>query len=430
MKKPSAIIVILIFMALTLNALPLFAGGPILVDTDLTGEAVLWQNGVVHYNLESGPNATLGILTNDEATTLVRDLFDDWKNTTINGIDTVSLTLIEGTPLGSVDIDNLDQHFAYCPPDKDCPTDSPPFILGSAQSGESPIVFDSDGSITDAINGEGSSENVLGFAGPRVVNREDGILYITEGQAVLNGKFIDGVETDSNPEVSIDQFKGAIFHEIGHFLGLDHTQVNMGSVLKYFNGDTSEKEGIPTMFPIFIDGEAQLSAHYDDKVSISTLYPSENFHSSFCQLSGVTFKIDGKTELQGVNVLASAEEDPNGETTSAVSGSFYTGSNSKCSLPVGDFTISGLIPGKLYELSFEPINRAFTGGSSLEPCNPPQKGFAADTLPGSFSCSVGGEIITTGTETTSQVVTSKDIEIPQSTSSKSGESGGCSLIPE
>lgn len=406
---------------------PLYGAGAILVDTGGTGGAVLWKDGVARFNLESGVEGGLGQLSNEEAVALIHELFEDWQDVTLSGMATVSLTAEEGESLGSVDASNLDDHFTYCPPDEECPTEAPPFVSGSATTGQSPILFDDDGSMTDAVQGSGASRSILGFAGPRVVDRIDGVLYITEGQALLNGRFIDGTSSSTNPEVTIDEFKGAIFHEIGHFLGIDHTQVNLDSVIKYLNGDESEKDAIPTMLPLFVDGEAQLSPHFDDKVAVSFLYPAAAYGSSFCRMEGVVFESDGTTELQGVNVVAGAVDDPLGEAVSFVSGSFYTGDFSDCDAAEGDFVLSGLTPGRSYRLSVEKVSQAFTGGSSLEPCDPPQTGFDAAIVPGIFSCSSGGQVITTGTEATTNVVTTKASTVDDEPS-ETGTSGGCSLV--
>lgn len=407
-----------------------YAAGPILVDTSGTGKAVTWQDGVVHFNLESGTKATLGQLTNEQAIDLVKELFNNWLNTTINSVSTVSLTLDQGKNLGEIDTTNLDTIFTYCPTGKTCQGEAAPFVTGSARSGDSPIVFDDDGSLTNMVLGQGASDSVLGFAGPRVIENSGGTLYITESQAILNGKFINGVNTSADPEVSIAAYKGAIFHEIGHFMGLDHTQVNLASVNKYLRGDTSEKEAIPTMFPLFVDGEAQLTPHFDDKVAVSMLYPSAQFTSSFCSLQGKVFASDGSTELQGVNVVVSNAQDPLNEATSFVSGSLFTGTASKCTTAAGSYQLNGLIPGNTYSLSIEKISQSFTGGSSIEPCDPPQSGFTATTISGTFSCSTGNSVITTGSAASSSITTTKTASTTTtSTESSTPSSGGCSLVP-
>jgi hypothetical protein len=261
--------------------------GPILVDTEKTGQGVIWDKRTIVYNPETGDEATLGRLSNQEARDLLKEHFEDWKAVTLGGKSVVDFSAIEGAGLGAVDQTNAAGHFSYCPPDETCASEEAPFVLGSARSGKSPILFDDDGKITDLVQGGGARLSIIGFAGPRVVERVDGILVITEGQAVLNGLFIDchSLATASDPckdpEVSEQEFEGAVFHEIGHFLGLDHTQVNLSSAVKALSGDKSELDGVPTLFPLLIDGAAQRSPHFDDIVSLASLYPSGTFLSDF-----------------------------------------------------------------------------------------------------------------------------------------------------
>ena len=117
------VLTILFFLAPT----EVRAGGAILVDTDISGEPALWKDGIISYNLESGENG-LGKLTTAEAAELVRDLFDLWKRTSIEGIQTTNIQPIEGVGLGSVDLSNMNRHLTYCPPEQACAGESPPFI--------------------------------------------------------------------------------------------------------------------------------------------------------------------------------------------------------------------------------------------------------------------------------------------------------------
>lgn len=412
----------------------LFAAGPILVDTDGDGSQVVWQDRLIRFNPESVGG--LGRLSNAEAVQLVRDLLEEWGAVTLNGFSTVNLSVQEGVGLGDVDEDNVDDFFSYCPSDETCLTEDPPFVLGNAYQGQSPIIFDSDGEITDLIQGNGAKRSILGFGGPRVAETIGGDFVITEGQAILNGLFINcpsgAASSDScqSPEVTLEEYRGAILHELGHFIGLDHTQVNLSSAQKALRGDDSEVAAIPTMFPIYVDGVAMGSLHYDDQVAISLLYPSASYQSQFCTLSGTIYEADGVTELQGVNVVAARTDSPLSESTSFVSGSYYTGTVGSCGHAAGDFSITGLIPGVEYQVSIEKISQAFTGGSSIEPCDPPLSGFTAETLAGTFSCTTGGEEIQNGSSVSTKVVTTKASTTTGSTGGGSStSSGGCSLIP-
>ncbi|MBI2501508.1 MAG: hypothetical protein HYW02_08660, partial [Deltaproteobacteria bacterium] len=138
--------------------------------------------------------------------------------------------------------------------------------------------------------------------------------------------------------------------------------------------------------------------------------------------------------LQGVNVVARRVDNPLAESTSFVSGQLYTGDHSNCDAPEGGFSIHGLIPEVDYTLSVEKISRAFTGGSSIEPCDPPQSGFQEKTVLGTFSCSSAGQTISAGTDATTTIVTTKGATTSgtdgtdDSTEDSAGEGSGCSLI--
>ena len=415
-----------------------FGAGGILVDTEVTGQPVSFQKGTVTFNPEttsgSPSEGRLGRLSNDEAIKLVLELFSDWQNVSIEGIQTVSLSVTQEAGLGNIDSSNVNSHFTYCPPDAACTGEAAPFVVGSARSEQSPILFDADGSITDLIQGEGASNDILGFAGPRVVLRTDGVLHIMESQAVLNGRFVDCPEGATakdpcrSPEVSLESFKGAIFHELGHFLGLDHVQINFASAMKTLSGDTSELDAIPTMLPLFINGKAQLSPHKDDIVSLSMLYPAPEFEDSFCTIEGKVFESDGTTELQGVNIIARNTEAPLTDSVSFVSGAFYTGDFANCTAAKGTYLLKGIVPGKGYFLEIERIHPTFIGGSSIEPCDPPLSGFEEASISGVFSCSSGGQTIKVGSVATTDIVTTKVVTKGTGEMVDDG-GGGCSLIP-
>lgn len=424
-----------IALLLVLLPAPGWGAGPILVDTDGDGSAVAWRDNVIRFNPESG---TLGRLDNAEAVQMVRNLLEQWRDVTINGVSTVDFSIAEGAVLEDINTDNVGNYFAYCPSDEACLTEDPPFVSGGVGTGQSPIIFDSDGEITDLIQGEGAKRSILGFAGPRVMETVGGKMVITEGQAVLNGYYIDcpsGAAANDpcqGVEVSLGEFEGVIFHELGHFIGLDHSQVNLSSAIKSLKGDDSEVGAIPTMFPIFVDGVAQGTPHLDDKVAVSKLYPSGEFAAQFCTLAGTVFQSDGVTPMQGVNVVATNPNNALEEATSFVSGSYYTGSVGSCDNRAGGYVLAGLTPGVAYQLSIEKISQAFTGGSSIEPCDPPASGFSAEVLGGDFSCAQGGEAIQNGTTHATDIVTTKASTTTGSTGGgdSSSSAGGCSLIPE
>src|SRR5581483_12443668 len=187
-------------------------------------------------------------------------------------------------------------------------------VLGSCNSGaQSPVIFDADGSI---LNSLGVPAEVIGFATGCALNPATG--YLVSGAIVMNGKFQDGVDNPGaatpNYELTVNQFDEAMTHEIGHFSGLGHSQINVEVLFTPFPCNLDDLAGLPLMFPIEAcqarkDAGLPVLAP-DDVAWISTFYPASNFPSNYGKISGTIFFSDGVTHVQGVNVIARAVDDP------------------------------------------------------------------------------------------------------------------------
>ncbi len=312
------------------------AGGPLIVNG--AGTPLVWSASPVPFNPDQGP---LGVLPNATAVGLVESLFGVW-----DAVPTASVTTVDAGPL-PVDVTVANY----------------PLVVSVCGDGLSPIIFDTDGSITDDLFGFGASDNILGFAGPDCISFVPPV--IEEGLAVLNGKWIDGIPPT---EISVDEFSGVFVHEFGHYLGLDHSQINL---VEGFDGDPSNDEAVATMFPFLIEGAASL--HLDDIVSISTLYPDASFAADFGSISGTIRLPDGAGQFQGAHVVARSLADPRLTAVGMASGADYSpfaaGGPPPSSLQ-GAFVMRGLPPGS-YTVEIEEIAPFFVGGSSVGPLDPP-----------------------------------------------------------
>jgi len=248
---------------------------------------------------------------------------------------------------------------------------------------QSPVIFDPQGSLFSAL---GLPSAVIGFAGQCEVDPATG--YVRTAGLALNGAFQNGVY-----QITTDEFNQAITHEIGHFLGLDHSQINVDVLNQTLgNCNTAEVAGLPIMFPYLIC-QARVTAGFsplspDDQAWISRLYP--NGSGAYGTISGTIYFSDGMTEVQGVNVIARSTADPLGVAFSAVSGYLFTGNpgqsvtcalgGSECNTGgsrhgsrdtrlIGTFDIPAL-PGT-YTIQIESVNPLFAGGSSVGPLRRP-----------------------------------------------------------
>ena len=132
-------------------------------------------------------------------------------------------------------------------------------------------------------------------------------------------------------------------HEIGHLLGLDHSNILAA-----------------TMFPSLVAGSNHpRNTKLDDQIGISTIYPDSTFAAITGILSGMV-RTTANAVVYGALVVAI---DGNGQ---AVASQFTD--------PSGQYTMAGLPPGS-YTIYAEPMNQPFQAGNAPS---------LAETYPGEF----------------------------------------------
>jgi Matrixin/Carboxypeptidase regulatory-like domain len=152
---------------------------------------------------------------------------------------------------------------------------------------------------------------------------------IAEADMMFNP--VQGFSTSVTTPASAIDLQSVATHEVGHFLGLDHSTLVSA-----------------TMFPTIPPGyNLPKNLSPDDMAAISTIYPSPTFAAKG-QLSGTVRMTDG-TPVFGAAVVA-----VNGSGT-AVAGSITD--------PSGNYTIAGLDSGA-YTVYAAPLVAPFTIGNS------------------------------------------------------------------
>jgi len=335
-----------------------------------SGKEVAWRGGTtITYHVDQGP---LGPLSNEQAVTMVDELFGLWQN-----VPSASLSLQRA---GALPVDVTSANYAS-------------YRTNSADSYH-PIIFDTDGSITDAVFGVGASDFTAGFSGPSWVvgGFSDG--EIVDASAVLNAKFL------TSGYGSLTEFKGIMLHEFGHFLGIGHSQGNIGTAFDrevLFNNNHT----LPIMFPISL-GDRPVELTWDDKSQATRLYPGATANASGT-IKGRVYLADGTTPFQGANVVARRVDDPLIVVATSVSGFLYRGTGTNASRGTldsayqGYFEISGLPAGN-YTVEVEPIHPGLVSGSSVGPLDPPVD------LPGPAEYYSGGEESNSDTSTSAKLV--------------------------
>jgi len=316
----------------------------------------------------------LGNQTNAQADQLVLDAFQVWED-----VPTADIGFSAAGDLGG-DVTSAN----YLAVESDLATCGSP--VGPIAR-ERSIVYDVDGSIVTAIGDDPNS--LLGFASPVCLETNGSENFYTRGIALLNGRFIDGIDTTTNDEVSLAEFQAVFIHEFGHLIGLDHSQINVNCHTSFCSPGGSDAQGLPTMFPFLEEGLelAMATLAVDDIAGVSELYPEttnnppsqEPFGSTTGRIRGRILFSDGATPAQGLNVIARRVDDPRRIAVSSVSGFLFTedagnpvypwpGSpfGSRDETLIGSYDIPGLPPGD-YTVEVEAINPDFVEGSSVGP---------------------------------------------------------------
>jgi hypothetical protein len=314
-----------VFLAVLLAVLAfttdLTAGGPNYIADNNT--PIRWPAGPVPYVMDNG--ALSAAITRDQGAVQIRAALEVWED-----VPTSTISFDERGFL-SVDVNasNFEQY------------------LGPRRSEGNVIVFDADGSITDELFGE-RSDDVLGFAQtfPNAARTQFSHAY-----AVVNGL-----------NAGNQSFLSTIIHELGHLIGLDHTQAG---IEKAFNGTSADNDQVPMMFPFMLfRGTRKLLP--DDIAWVSWLYPAPGFRESTGTVTGQVFFPPG-TPLPGAHVVAVKvtrvtggviSEDAPLESVSVVSDFLIKGD--------GSYEIPGLAPGD-YVVFIEPLYHEFIGGSGVGP---------------------------------------------------------------
>lgn len=385
MKK----VILFFFLCVFLNpcniASPVYAGGALVV-VPTTGVPAAWESPI-SIHPEAGSCASF---TNAAMVAKVVENISIWEDVENAS---VAFLVVEGSISADVDGDNYNSYYA------DAASDA------GASDDKSPIIFDDDGEIISALFGNFAEFTILGFAGS--VSFSTDYTMIEEGQAVINCRCLGGNaagDCDAGIVFSEDDLDFTILHEMGHFLNLDHTQVNQSIAGGACNtAVTGDCDDLPTMYPQAVDAADQLTLTQDDQIALLRIYGTDKLESNYCQVTGTLTDASGTAlkcaDVQGI-ALATAD------TVSVVTGQFSPRDDVtfECSSDCGVFALKGLQPGKTYTVTVKPIDSSWVNASSVGPCTTSQvTGIVEEEIASVTSCT-GGQVIELGT-----VATASDI---------------------
>ena len=372
---------------------PLVIGGP---NYGISGQPFTWDPAKmpIQYRVDPGPMAISpsGAVVIDNSTGLqrVQNMFGNWQSVQTASISfsNAGQILSTGSYVQGTDLNTVQQFND---------------VGSSCQSGvQNPVIFDANGQLMSAL---GLPPEVIGFTSGCALDATTG--HLTGALIVMNGKFQDGVNNVSaavpNYELTANEFDEAITHEIGHFSGLGHSQINLDLFTgNTFPCDVDRLAGLPLMFPVeFCQARKDAGLPIlspDDVSAISSLYPNSNFVINYGTISGRIYFSDGVSQVQGINVIARELDDPTTfqdesrrMAVSSISGYLFTGNpgqsvtasmpdpneqnsggdaaGSRDSSLIGYYQIS--VPPGTYTVEVEALYPSFVSDSGIGPLSPP-----------------------------------------------------------
>lgn len=328
--------IILLFAELSRAGGPKCVAGTSYFDPTTTGQPLVWPQGLITYYTDQGDLSP--ILPNATANSFVASSFSQWS-----AVPTAALTMTSGGQLaedvnGSNVIRNADGTISM-----------PADIQSTATGTPIGIVYDYDGTVTDALIGAGAGGSSQCFSNAVYGGNDNYGSFATYQHALI---VINGQCAQQSSQLNDVEYR--LVRVIGSVLGLGWSQVNPNVITRSPAPTPDDVAGFPVMHAVdplncvpitvcYANPPYQLAM--DDAAAISRLYPvtAQNL-SSFPGkqvFSAVTARIHGSVRftdahgnagqaMEGVNVVARWINPATGlpsrrYAAAAVSGFLFTG---------------------------------------------------------------------------------------------------------
>jgi len=314
---------------------PKNVAGTTYFDPSVTGQPLIWPQGTITYFTDQGDLSP--ILPNGSANNFVATAFSQWT-----AVPTAALAASRGGQLGE-DVTGSNVIL-----NADGTTSMPADIQPSATGTPIGIVYDYDGSVTDALIGAGAGGSGQCFWNAVFGGTDNFGTLATYQHAliVINGQCVEQSSQLTDVEYRLIRVIGAV-------LGVGWSQLNLNVQTGSPAPTSDDYAGFPVMH--FSDSGACLpiTACYpnpyqlsmDDQAAISRLYPvtaqnqssfpgKQVFSSSTARIHGSVYFTDthgaATQPMQGVNVVARWINPQTGQPSrryavSSVSGFLFTG---------------------------------------------------------------------------------------------------------
>jgi hypothetical protein len=330
-----AVMIVFLFVLLSRAGGPKYVAGTSYFESAATGQPLTWTQGVVTYYTDQGDLSP--ILPNAAANTFVANAFSQWT-----AVSTAALNISSGGQLAE-DVNGTNVYV-----NSNGTITMPADIEPSATDTPVGIVYDYDGSVTDALLGSGAGDSSQCFFNA-VYGGDDNYgptasylhaLIVINGQCALESSQLVDVEY-------------RLVRVIGSVLGVGWSQLNLNVITGTPTPTDADYAGFPVMHytdpvtcvPITNCYTNPYQLAPDDTAALSRLYPvtaqtqpdypgSQVFSSTTGRIYGSVWFTDpagNPTQpMQGVNVVARWIDPTTGlpsdqYSISSVSGFLFTG---------------------------------------------------------------------------------------------------------
>jgi hypothetical protein len=323
-RLATALAIVFLFAALARAGGPEYVAGSSYFDSSTMGQPITWSLGVVNYYTDRGDLSP--ILPNAAANLFVANAFSQWT--------AVSTAAITASSAGQLAEDVNGTNIAV---NSNGIVTAPADITPSATQSPVGIVYDFDGSVTDALLGAGAGDPAQCFWNAvygGVDNFGAGANFL-HGLVVINGQCV--LQSSQLTDVEY-----RLVRVLGGVLGLGWSQMNLNVITLSPSPTLDDYAGFPVMHYTDPVGCVPITACYanpyqlasDDVAALTRLYPTSPPSASTARIYGSVYFVDhagsSGQPMQGVNVVARwidpSTNLPSGKYgASSVSGFLFTG---------------------------------------------------------------------------------------------------------
>lgn len=392
---------------------PKYVAGVSYFNSGTAGTPLTWAQGAVNYYTDQGDLS--GILPGSSADAFVADAFSQWTS-----IATVGLSVTHAGQLAE-DVNGTNVYR-----NSDGTITMPADIMPTAVNTPVGIVYDVDGTVTDALLGQGAGDSSACFYNAAFGGLDNfgTDAHFLHALVVLNGNCAQS--SSQLPDVEY-----RLVRVLGRVLGLDWSQTNLNVLTGKPRPTQDDYTGFtimhaidpPNCVPITLCYPNPYQPKMDDHAALSRLYPGSTFSANTARIHGTVYFSTANGQpaqgMQGVNVVA-RWIDPNTHQPSgayvatSVSGFLFcgnagttpTGFNDSGGLPFnrwggndptleGFFDLAGLqIPNNgnnaQYQLTVEAVDSFWS--QPVEPYGPWQVQPSGATSPMVVNVTLGGDV--------------------------------------